>query len=95
VSGFKATSIFFSLANAMAVFIGYGNGIYSAGNFMVVTGSYINTHGWNMPDTAAWTLDFLWPFAGAVAALGLHILTWNINDLSAADVQQAVAQADA
>ena len=90
VRGFEKTSIFFSIASALGVFITYGNGLYTVGNFVVSFGSYINTGGWNTPDTAACTLDLAWPFVGALAGWALHLLTWNVKALTGEEIQAAV-----
>jgi len=92
---FKKTSIFFSLASAVSVFIGFGNGLYSVGNFVVTFGSYINTGAWSVPDTAACTLDLAWPFVGALVGWALHLLTWNVNGLTAPEVQLVVQEEEA
>lgn len=92
VRGFRKTSIFFSLANAVAVFVTYANGLFTVGNFVVSFGSYINTGGWNTPDTAACTLDLAWPFVGALAGWALHLLTWNVKGLTKEEVKEAVEE---
>ena len=92
VRGFHKTSIFFSLSSGLAVFITYGNGLYSVGNFVVTFGTYINTGGWNSPDTAACTLDLAWSFVGGLAGWALHFLTWNVKGLTKEEVQEAVEE---
>jgi hypothetical protein len=94
VGAFKKTSIFFALAHVIAICISYGNGLYSVGNFVVTFGSYINTGNWNVPDTAACTLDLAWPFVGGLAAWALHLLTWNVKGLTMEDLQEAVEEED-
>ena len=90
IAAFKKTSIFFSLANAIAIWISYANGLYSVGNFVVTFGSYINTGNWSVPDTAACTLDLAWPFVGGLAGWALHLLTYNVKGLTSDEMAQAV-----
>ena len=84
---FKATSMFLALAVFICVVIGYGNGLWSLGNFVVTFGSQINTGGWNTPDSAAWVIPLLWWLPAGTIAWALHLLTWNVNALTEAEVQ--------
>jgi hypothetical protein len=43
--------------------------------------------GFSTPTTYAWTIPTLWGFAAALAAWGLHTITWNMNGLTDADFQ--------
>ncbi len=89
---FKKTALFFSMTTGLAVTMGYANGLYSVGNYIVTFGSYINTGSWNVPDTGACTLDLAWPFVAAAVAWALHLLTWNVNGLVMGEVQEAAGE---
>lgn len=84
---FKATSIFFGIAIAISVIIGYGNGLWSVGNWVVTFGSYVNTGTWNTPD-GVWTLDCIWWLASGALGWGAHCFTWNVNALTEEQKQQ-------
>jgi hypothetical protein len=79
--GFKATSIFFAFAIFLSVIIGYGNGLWSVGNWIVTFGSYVNTGTWNSPD-GTWTLDCIWWLASGAVGWAAHCATWNVNALT-------------
>ena len=92
---FKATSLFMGFAIFMGVIMTYGNGLYSCGNPIITFASYINTGGWSTPDSGAFTLDLVWPLVAGAAGWAMHLVTWNVNALSAMQVQEAVAAAEA